>query len=43
MVPRDDIMAFGDTFYLLGLALLLALVATLLLKKPDHLQGGGVH
>jgi DHA2 family multidrug resistance protein len=29
------IMAFSDTFYLLGAALLVALVATMLLKKPQ--------
>ena len=29
-------MAFSDTFYLLGAALLVALVATLLLRKPAH-------
>src|SRR6185437_3165471 len=31
---QANIMAFSDTFYLLGLALLLALLATMLLKKP---------
>ncbi len=31
------ILAFSDTFYLLGAALIVALAATLLLKKPDHL------
>jgi DHA2 family multidrug resistance protein len=37
------IMAFGDTFYLLGIALIVALVASLLLKKPDHVEAGGAH
>jgi MFS transporter, DHA2 family, multidrug resistance protein len=40
---QANIMAFSDTFYLLGAALLVALVATLLLKKPGHLAGGGAH
>jgi MFS transporter, DHA2 family, multidrug resistance protein len=35
------ILAFSDTFYLLGAALLVALLAALLLKKPGHLAGGG--
>jgi DHA2 family multidrug resistance protein len=37
------IFAFSDTFYLLGLALIVALIATLLLKKPGHLDAGGAH
>ncbi len=37
------IMAFSDTFYLLGAALIIALVATLLLKRADHLTVGGAH
>jgi DHA2 family multidrug resistance protein len=37
------IQAFSDTFYLLGAALIVALVATLLLKKADHLSSGGAH
>jgi DHA2 family multidrug resistance protein len=37
------ILAFSDTFYLLGAALIVALVAALALKKPDHLAGGGAH
>src|SRR5580692_10053798 len=32
------ILAFSDTFYLLGAALIVALAAALLLKKPDHLS-----
>jgi MFS transporter, DHA2 family, multidrug resistance protein len=37
------IMAFSDTFYLLGIALIVALIATLLLKRPDHMEAGGGH
>jgi DHA2 family multidrug resistance protein len=37
------VMAFSDTFYLLGAVLIVALIATLLLKKPDHLDAGGAH
>ncbi|MGF7212566.1 DHA2 family multidrug resistance protein [Skermanella aerolata] len=37
------VMAFSDAFFLLGTALLVALFATLLLKKPDHLSEGGAH
>ncbi|HEX7920127.1 MAG TPA: MDR family MFS transporter [Bradyrhizobium sp.] len=37
------VMAFSDTFYLLGAALIVALVATLLLKRPDHVEAGGGH
>jgi DHA2 family multidrug resistance protein len=37
------ILAFSDTFYLLGAALIVALAATLLLKKPGQLAGGGAH
>ena len=37
------ILAFSDTFYLLGAALLVALMAALLLKKPGQLEGGGAH
>ncbi|TCM70020.1 MDR family MFS transporter [Rhizobium sp. BK068] len=40
---QANIMAFSDTFFLLGVALLVALLATLLLKKPGHLSGGGAH
>jgi DHA2 family multidrug resistance protein len=38
-----NIMAFSDTFYLLGVALVIALIASLLLKKPDHIEAGGGH
>ena len=37
------ILAFSDAFYLLGAGLVVALVAALLLKKPDRLEGGGAH
>jgi MFS transporter, DHA2 family, multidrug resistance protein len=37
------ILAFSDTFYLLGAALIVALMAAMLLKKPDHLASGGAH
>src|SRR5258708_29982214 len=37
------ILAFNDTFYLLGATLIIALMAALLLKKPDHLEGGRAH
>jgi MFS transporter, DHA2 family, multidrug resistance protein len=37
------ILAFSDTFYLLGVALIVALIAALMLKKPGHLDAGGAH
>ena len=37
------IMAFSDTFFLLGIALVIALAATLLLKKPGRIEAGGAH
>jgi MFS transporter, DHA2 family, multidrug resistance protein len=37
------VMAFSDTFYLLGVAMVIALIAALLLKKPDHVEAGGAH
>jgi DHA2 family multidrug resistance protein len=37
------ILAFSDTFYLMGAALLVALMAALLLRKPGHLDAGGAH
>jgi DHA2 family multidrug resistance protein len=40
---QANIMAFSDTFALLGLALLVALAATLLLKKQGQLQGAAAH
>ncbi len=40
---QANIMAFSDTFFLLGIALAVALLATLLLKKPGQIAGGGAH
>ncbi len=40
---QSFILAFSDTFYLLGAALIVALIAALFLKKPGHLAGGGAH
>jgi MFS transporter, DHA2 family, multidrug resistance protein len=37
------IVAFSDTFYLLGAALIVALMAALMLKRPNHLESGGAH
>jgi DHA2 family multidrug resistance protein len=37
------ILAFSDTFYLLGAGLIVALMAALLLRKPSHLEAGGAH
>jgi DHA2 family multidrug resistance protein len=37
------ILAFSDTFYALGVALIVALIASLLLKKPDHVEATGAH
>jgi DHA2 family multidrug resistance protein len=38
---QATIMAFGDTFALLGIALLVALIATLLLRKPEQGASAG--
>lgn len=40
---QANIMAFSDTFFLLGVALVIALLASLLLKKPGQVSGGGAH
>ncbi|MDR9758123.1 DHA2 family efflux MFS transporter permease subunit [Rhizobium redzepovicii] len=40
---QANIMAFNDTFFLLGVALVVALLASLLLSKPGQLSGGGAH
>ncbi|MDL2401825.1 DHA2 family efflux MFS transporter permease subunit [Rhizobium mayense] len=40
---QANIMAYSDTFYLLGIALVAALIASLFLKKPGHIEGGGAH
>ena len=37
------ILAFSDTFFLLGAALIVALIASLMLRRPDHLDAGGAH
>jgi DHA2 family multidrug resistance protein len=37
------ILAFSDTFYTLGVALIVALLAGLVLKKPGHIDAGGAH
>ena len=37
------VMAFSDTFYLLGAALVAALGASLMLRKPGRVQAGGGH
>jgi DHA2 family multidrug resistance protein len=37
------ILGFSDTFNALGLALIVALLAGLMLKKPNRLDAGGVH
>ena len=37
------ILAFSDTFWLLGATLIVALMAALLLRKPNHLENGGAH
>jgi MFS transporter, DHA2 family, multidrug resistance protein len=37
------ILAFSDTFYALGAALIVARLASLLLGKPDRLDAGGAH
>lgn len=37
------IFAFSDTFYLLGLALIVAFIASLFLKKPGHVSAGSAH
>jgi DHA2 family multidrug resistance protein len=40
---QSFILAFGDCFFLLGCALVVALIATCLLKKPGRLDGPGGH
>ncbi|APG13096.1 DHA2 family multidrug resistance protein [Bradyrhizobium elkanii] len=37
------ILAFGDMFYLLGVALIVALAASMMLKKPGQIEAGGTH
>jgi DHA2 family multidrug resistance protein len=43
ITQQANIMAFSDTFYLLGAALIGALIASLLLRKPGQVQAGGAH
>jgi DHA2 family multidrug resistance protein len=40
---QANILAFSDTFYLLGVALVVALLASLFLKKLARLSGDGAH
>jgi DHA2 family multidrug resistance protein len=40
---QANIMAFSDTFFLLGSTLVVALLASLMLRKADHLDAGGAH
>jgi len=40
---QANIMAFSDTFYLLGVSLMVALAATLFFKKPSQVSGGAAH
>ncbi|KXG84253.1 MDR family MFS transporter [Agrobacterium bohemicum] len=40
---QADIMAFSDSFFLLGAALVLALAASLFLKKPGTVNTGDAH
>src|ERR1700682_463321 len=37
------VLAFSDTFFLLGAALIVALAASMMLRKPNHLESGGAH
>ena len=44
LVKRQaSIMGYADTFFLLGIALVLALIATMCLRKTGHLRAGGAH
>ncbi|HVY15463.1 MAG TPA: MDR family MFS transporter [Rhodopila sp.] len=43
IAQQANIMAFSDTFYLLGAALVGALIASLLLRKPGQMSAGGAH
>jgi DHA2 family multidrug resistance protein len=40
---QANIMAFSDTFFVLGAVMVVALVASLALKKPAKLEAGGGH
>jgi DHA2 family multidrug resistance protein len=37
------LLGFSDTFYLLGMALIVSLIASMLLKKPDQIDAGVTH
>jgi DHA2 family multidrug resistance protein len=37
------ILAFSDLFFLLGVALMVALAASMMLKKPGHVEAGTAH
>ncbi|OAF06423.1 MDR family MFS transporter [Bradyrhizobium neotropicale] len=37
------ILGFSDTFYLLGVSQIVALIAALMLTKPDRIDAGGAH
>jgi DHA2 family multidrug resistance protein len=37
------LFAGSDTFHILGITLIVALIAALLLSKPDHIEAGGAH
>jgi DHA2 family multidrug resistance protein len=43
IAQQANIMAFSDTFFLLGTALIGALIAALLLRKPGQMQAGEAH
>jgi len=43
IAQQATIMGFSDTFLLMGAALVAALIAALLLKKPGHIEAGGAH
>ena len=40
---QATILAYGDAFYLIGAVMVVALVAIALLRRADHLGGGGAH
>jgi MFS transporter, DHA2 family, multidrug resistance protein len=40
---QSALMAYGDAFYAIGGAMVVALAAILSLRKPDHLDAGGAH
>ena len=43
VTQQSNIMAFSDTFYLLGVALIGALIASMALRKPEGVAAGGAH